>query len=142
MAGGGTFTVGKVTGVDALGITLMKLEREWLQEMERGITAEAIDLMNQANTIAPEASGTLKASTVVSVEVESGVRVLANATYTDRKAAAVHEGIHWGIRQKDREARPYFKWFERTWMGMAEGAVQRMLARCLAVIERGKGASE
>lgn len=142
MGGGGTFTIGKVTGVDALGITLRKLEREWLQEMEAGITAEAVNLMNEANARAPQASGKLKASTVVAVEVEQGVRVLANATYTDRKAAAVHEGIHWGIRQKDAAGRPYFKWLERTWMGRAEGAVQRMLARCLSVIERGKGASE
>lgn len=137
---GGVFTVGKVTGVDALGVTLKGLQREWLREMEAGITEEAVELMNKANAIAPQASGTLKASTVVAVEVEQGVRVLANATYTDKKAAAVHEGIHWGIRIKAAEGRPYFKWLERTVGTFAQGFVDRILARCLAVIERGKGA--
>jgi hypothetical protein len=129
----GSFIIGKVTGVNELGIKLRGLEKAWLSEMEAAIPTEAHALMASANALVPVASGTLKASALVTSQVVDGRKVEAVACYTDKKAAAVHEGIHWGIHF---QGEPGFKWYERALSGFAQGFVDRMLARCLAVLER------
>lgn len=114
-------------GEKALLGRLRGLPKAFLAEMESSIPQEAQALMDQAQVLAPARTGTLKASAVVTHETKPS-RVLAAAAYTDRKAAAVHEGIHWGVKreQDTRWHLEHLKWFERALGPFAQGFVDRM----------------
>lgn len=119
-----------VSGADELKRRITGLSQAFLKEMEQAIPEEAKGLMAAANALAPRVSGKLIESSVVTSEVKSN-KVLAAASYTDEKAAAVHEGVHWGLsRVKDpRYHLDHLKWYERALNAFAPGFSERMVTR-------------
>jgi hypothetical protein len=125
----------KVEGGDELRKALKKHEAAFLAEMAEALPVEAQALMAAANATAPRASGTLIASSSVSSVVqEKKGRVRAAAAYTDEKAAAVHEGLHWGVHIEGTRG---FKWFERALNGFEGGFVDRIVSRLRRLVGGG-----
>jgi hypothetical protein len=114
---------------------LKKHEAEFLREMAEALPNEAQQLMAAANSLAPRASGALASSaSVSSVVQEKRGRVRAVAAYTDEKAAAVHEGVHWGERIEGTRG---FKWLERALNAFEGGFAQRIAERLKRLVGGG-----
>lgn len=111
----------KIEGGEKLMAALNKKKDEFLQAMVDEIPNEANQLLAAAQVGVPSKSGTLAASAVVSTEVTK-TRVESAVAYTDPKAAAVHEGIHW--RHKFNTA--HRKWFERAFHAFESGFIERV----------------
>lgn len=112
-----------IEGGEELRRALRKVREEFMAECRQAIPEEAQALMAQAQAAAPRGSGTLAASAEVS-KTKGGMK--AAAAFLDEKAAAVHEGIHWGHRIEGTQG---FKWYERILAGFEAGFVSRMAAR-------------
>lgn len=122
----------KLEGGPALMRALRRQEKAFLAELGDALPAEAEALMQSANAAAPQAGGTLVGSSVVSSVVQEGKgRVRAVAAYTDEKAPAVHEGIHWGAKVEGTKG---FKWFERALNSFETGFVARIGARLRRIV--------
>lgn len=116
-----------VEGGDALRKALQRKSAEVAREMEIALPQEGAALMAQANAIAPKATGELVASSsVTSAVTRKGQRVRVAAAYLDEKAAAVHEGVHWGKKIQGTRG---FKWFERALNAFTPGFIERIVAR-------------
>jgi len=117
----------KLEGAKELKRALRKQEKLFFAEMAQALPEEGQTLMSSANAAAPTKSGALKASAQVSSVVqEKRGRVRVAAAYVDEKAAAVHEGIHWGAKVEGTKG---FKWYERALNGFEAGFVERIAAR-------------
>lgn len=117
----------EVKGLEQLKRELRKQKRAFFQEMAAALPVEAEKLMSQANTAAPRASGELVSSANVSVVLqESKGRVRVAAAYLDEKAAAVHEGVHWGGKVEGTRG---FKWYERAFNAFEVGFIERIAQR-------------
>ncbi|MHB1065425.1 MAG: hypothetical protein ACYC1Z_13220 [Georgenia sp.] len=117
----------ELEGGPALLRALRRQEKAFLDELANALPAEGQALMNSANAKAPRGSGTLAGSSSVTTEVnESKGRVRVAAAYLDEKAAAVHEGVHWGEKVEGTKG---FKWYERVLNGFEAGFVSRIGAR-------------
>lgn len=116
-----------VEGGDALRKALQKKSAEVAREMSLALPQEGAALMAQANAIAPKATGELVASSsVTSAVTRKGTKVAVAAAYLDEKAAAVHEGVHWGKKIQGTRG---FKWFERAFRAFQSAAIERIVAR-------------
>jgi len=116
-----------VEGGEALRKTLTKKSAEVAREMELALPQEGAALMAQANALAPRATGELVgSSSVTSAVTRKGAKVAVAAAYLDEKAAAVHEGVHWGKKIQGTRG---FKWFERALQGFQAGFIERIVAR-------------
>lgn len=110
---------------------LKEMQSKFLREMRRALPEEADKLMAQAS--APQVSGALEGSESV-VSSSSKGKVDVAAGYTDRKAAAVHEGVHWGDKVEGTRG---FKWFEREFQVWEPQAIARIVARLRALTREG-----
>lgn len=116
-----------VEGGEALRKALTKKSAEVAREMELALPHEGAALMAQANALAPRATGELVgSSSVTSAVTRKGAKVAVAAAYLDEKAAAVHEGVHWGKKIQGTRG---FKWFERAFNAFQQGAVERIVTR-------------
>lgn len=114
---------------------LRKVEGKFLDELEKALPDEAERLMGDANALAPSVSGTLLASASVSSSTNAKrTKIKAVAAYLDEKAAAVHEGIHWGRKTKKQQRG--FKWFERAINGALSGTASRIVSRLKALVAK------
>lgn len=110
-------------GADLLR-SLRKKPREALALLAKVLPDEGENLMTAAAMAAPRGTGELAASaSVTSLVQESKGVVRVAAAFTDEKAAAVHEGVHWGVHIEGTKG---FKWYEHTTNAFAEGFVQRV----------------
>lgn len=119
-----------VEGGEQLVAKLRAKEREFLDSMAEQLPAEGEQLRSEANALAPVASGQLVSSSVVESEVKPS-HVRTGIGYTDPKAPAVHEGIHWGHKIKAEHRR---KWLERALHAFAGGFAERVAARLRALV--------
>lgn len=116
-----------VEGGDALRKALQKKSAEVAREMAIALPQEGAALMAHADALAPRASGELVASSsVTSAVTRKGAKVAVAAAYLDEKAAAVHEGVHWGRKIQGTRG---FKWFERALNAFTPGFIERIVAR-------------
>ncbi len=116
-----------VEGGEALRKALTKKSAEVAREMALALPQEGAALMAQANALAPRATGELVgSSSVTSAVTRKGAKVAVAAAYLDEKAAAVHEGVHWGKKVQGTRG---FKWFERALQGFQAGFIERIVAR-------------
>lgn len=110
---------------------------QFLDVMRVGLQEEAARLLGAAESTTPTASGKLLTSLKLSsADQPTKGRVRFAVAYTDEKAAAVHEGVHWG--QKVDHETGGFKWFEKAFNAWEPGAVDRILARLRALTGGGK----
>ena len=124
----------KLEGGDALRKALRAKEKEFLRELATALPEEGYALMGSANAAAPRSSGTLAASSsVTSVVQEDQGRVRVAAAYTDPKAAAVHEGVHWGQHFETK----HMKWFEHALHAFETGFFSRIGARLRRIVGGG-----
>ena len=133
MAGKGVNMLMKLEGGEALRKALQRQEEAFLRELADTLPAEGQALMGAANAAAPRVSGTLVASSSVTSVVQKG-RVRVAAAYLDEKAAAVHEGVHWGHHI---EGTPHFKWYERVLNGFEGGFLERIASRLKRLVGGG-----
>jgi hypothetical protein len=113
-----------IEGGNELVKALKKKPREFLALLAQRLPAEGQALMNAANAAAPRRTGTLAGSSVVTSVVQEAKGVVrVAAAYTDEKAAAVHEGVHWGEHVEGTNG---FKWFERATSKFEQGFVDRV----------------
>lgn len=113
-----------IEGGDELLKALRKKPREFLALLAQRLPIEGQALMSAANAAAPRRTGTLAASSLVTSVVQEAKGVVrVAAAYTDEKAAAVHEGLHWG---EHIEGTPGFKWFEKATNSFEQGFVERV----------------
>lgn len=125
----------KVEGGEQLRRALKRQEQRFIDEMAKAIPEEAAALMASANATAPRKSGALVASAVVSSALQpKRGSVKAAAAYTDEKAAAVHEGVHWGAHIENTRG---FKWFERALNRFEPGFLERIAARLKRLVGGG-----
>lgn len=117
----------QLKGMEKLRRALKKQPERFFAEMAMALPAEAQALMGQANGAAPRKSGELAGSSSVTsvVQVRKG-RVRVAAAYLDEKAAAVHEGVHWGAHIEGTRG---FKFFERALNAFEGGFASRIVAR-------------
>lgn len=135
MASRGVNVLMRVEGGAQLKRALKKKREEFLREMAAALPDEGQALMAQANVAAPRASGTLVgSSSVTTVEQRAKGRVRVAAAYLDPKAAAVHEGLHWGRHVPGTKG---FKWYERTLAAFEGGFVERIAARLRRLVGGG-----
>lgn len=133
--GKGIDVVMKLEGGDALRKALKKRPQEFLAEMDAALTEETARLRGAAESETPAASGTLLMSlTTSSAKQPAKGRLRFAVAYTDDKAAAVHEGVHWG---KHFEGTRGFKWFERVFNAFEQGFVQRVADRLRRLVGGG-----
>lgn len=124
----------KLEGAEQLRRELKRQEVRFFGEMAQALPEEAAALMAAANAEAPRATGTLAASSSVTKEIDNSDRtVRVVAAYLDEKAAAVHEGIHWGEHFETRG----MKWFERAKNGFERGVVERIGDRLRRIVGGG-----
>jgi hypothetical protein len=117
----------KVEGGDALRRALQKKAAEVAREMELALPQEGEALRRQGDATVPRATGELAASSsVTSAVLKRGTRVKVAVAYLDEKAAAVHEGVHFGRKVKGTRG---FKWLERAMQRFEAGFVERIVAR-------------
>lgn len=119
------------TGEKALLGRLRGMPRAFLGEMAQAVPREAEALMQAAQATAPSKSGALRASAVVTHQVKRS-RVQAAAAYTAKYAAAVHEGMHWGVKGQH----PGMKWYEKALNAFAPGFALRMADALRRVLGR------
>lgn len=112
-----------VKGGEELRQALKKNMAKFEAAMDTALPEEAALLLAAANAIAPKSTGALTGSGVVSSEKSRLGGTKAVAAYTDEKAAAVHEGIHWNRKIKGTHG---FKWYERALNSFEPGFVQRI----------------
>lgn len=88
---------------------MRKKQTEFLEAMLSWLPAQGDELLAIAQRDAPKASGKLARTGVVSVQTLKN-RVRVAVAFTDDKAAAVHEGIHWRVKVDGTRG---YKWFEK-----------------------------
>jgi len=120
-------------GADELKRKLRKLEPQFLDAMKQELPREGESLRSAAQSLAPVAGGELRSSAVVATKV-SKTRVAVLVGYTDEKAAAVHEGIHWGRFHPGTKG---YKWLERALNTFAAGFTNRIAGVLRGVVSRG-----
>lgn len=117
----------KLEGGEQLRKALRAKEREFLEEMAAALPEEGQKLMSAAAAAAPRDSGELAGSaSVTSALTKKGTRVKVAAAFLDEKAAAVHEGVHWGHHIEGTRG---FKWYERILNGFEGGFIERIATR-------------
>lgn len=121
----------QVKGVEELIRKLRWHKRAFIGELAQALPEEAKRLEAAAQQGVPRASGRLASSVAVVSEVQSNAVHVA-VGYTDPKAAAVHEGIHWRRRVKDVHG---FKWLERALNAFEQGFAERIAARLRRLVE-------
>lgn len=124
-----------IKGMAQLRRAVKKQPARFLAEMAVALPAEAQTLMAQATAVAPRSSGELAASASVTsvVQARKG-RVRVAAAYLDDKAAAVHEGVHWGAHVEGTRG---FKFFERTLNSFEGGFASRIVSRLKRLVRGG-----
>lgn len=133
--GKGIDVIMKMEGGDELRKALKKRPLEFLAEMDIALTEETARLRGAAESETPAASGTLLMSlTTSSAKQPQKGRLRFAVAYTDEKAAAVHEGIHWN---RFVEGTAGFKWFERAFNAFEPAAGQRIVQRLRTLVARG-----
>jgi hypothetical protein len=116
-----------VEGGEALRKALTKKSAEVAREMAIALPAEGQTLMQTAGATVPRATGELAgSSSVTSSLTKKGQRVRVAAAYLDEKAAAVHEGLHWGKKIQGTKG---FKWFQRAFDAYKSAAIGRIVER-------------
>lgn len=126
----------EVRGLEELKRELRKQKRAFFEEMARALPEEGQSLMQQATAAAPKASGELAGSSLLSVEVkDSKGSVRVAAAFTDDKAAAVHEGVHWGGFVAGTRG---FKFYERVFNAFEVGFIERIAQRLRRLTGGGK----
>lgn len=117
----------EVEGGEQLRRALKGKERQFLEEMAAALPEEGQKLMSAAVAAAPRLSGELaSSSSVTSAKAKRGSRVKVAAAFLSEKAAAVHEGVHWGRHIKGTRG---FKWYERVLNAFEGGFVERIASR-------------
>lgn len=125
--------ISQVEGADELRRNLRKFEKRFLEEMEQVLPREVETLMTQARHEAPARSGELRASASITSDMKpKRGRFRVVGAYLDEKAAAVHEGIHWG--KKVEGGTKGMKWFERVANAWAPESAKRVVARLRALV--------
>lgn len=100
----------RVSGGPALVSALKRKQGQFLKTMQTELPAAGQATLAAAQQVVPRKVGELAASAVVSSEVkDNAVRVAV--AYTDKKAAAVHEGVHHGHHVEGTHG---FKWLEHS----------------------------
>lgn len=126
----------KLEGGAALRKALKKKEKEFFAEMQTALQGESARLHGAAESQTPAASGTLLMSLTTSSAVQPTKGSVRYAVaYLDEKAAAVHEGVHWGHKV---EGTGGFKWFEKALNSFEAGFVQRIGARLKRLVGGGE----
>lgn len=133
--GGNVSVLMKVEGGEALRKALRKMPDAFIAEMRAAMLHQGEQLRTDADGAAPRASGTLTRSSVVALLEDDPVFVSVGVAYTDPKAPAVHEGIHWRKRKGAQE--PGFHWFLRTFNTFAGGYIGRIAARLKRLVGGG-----
>jgi hypothetical protein len=110
---------------------LRSMRGPFLQEMKAAIEEGGAILQSQANAAAPVQSGTLVSSSSTATAERSDHFSMAIG-YTDPKAPAVHEGIHWRKHLGERE--PGFHWFRKSFDLFANGFSARVAQRLKALV--------
>jgi hypothetical protein len=112
----------QISGVESIEQALTKKLEQLLAAAGEAIPSEAHQLLAKAQQAVPRLTGELADSASVETQTINGSTV-ATVVYTDPKAAAVHEGFHWG--HKDSGAKGY-KWLERSLNESEAGFAERM----------------
>ncbi len=123
-----------VKGGDELRRALKARMGLFMAAMDKILPEEAQLLRQAADAKAPALSGELRSSSEVSSEKTRTQGTRAAVAYLDEKAAAVHEGIHYGHHLKGTKG---FKWLENATNEFQTGFVQRVAAKLRAVIGGG-----
>jgi hypothetical protein len=122
----------KVEGGEELRRRLLKFQKQMIDAMERELPAEGRKLEAASNALAPRASGELKASSSVTDHVNAKrTKVRVAVAYLLERAAAVHEGVHWGQKVKGTRG---FKWMERATNAWKPEAVSRIVEALRRVV--------
>lgn len=116
----------KVDGGEELRKKLRQVPDLFIQEMAKALPEEAKNLGAEAQAGVPVEHGSLAASLAVKTSKKK-TRISAAVGYTDHKAAAVHEGIHWAHREGAKE--PGFHWFLKAFTAFAGGFIERIAQR-------------
>lgn len=114
-----------VEGGEELVKRLKKVEAQFMAELAAAFPDSGEALRGQANSQAPRASGRLLSSSFVASEAKRH-RVQTVVGYTDPKAPAVHEGIHWGHKISEKHRR---KWLENALNAFAPSFAEHIAAR-------------
>lgn len=103
---------------------LRKKPKEFFALLAQRLPDEGENLAAAAAMAAPSVSGELASSaSVTSVAQESKGVVRVAAAFLDEKAAAVHEGVHWGQHIEGTEG---LKFFEKTANAFEQGFIERI----------------
>lgn len=136
MAPRGVNVLMKVEGGEQLRRALKRQRERFFEEMRAGLDEESARLLGAAKSETPAASGTLLMSLTRSSSVQASKgRIRHAVAYTDPKAAAVHEGVHWG--RKTAKPTRGFKWFERVLHAFEAGFVERIATRLRRLVGGG-----
>lgn len=122
-----------IEGGEELRKALKKHEARFLAEMRAALPDEGAKVMAVAQAEAPRGTGTLAASAAIS-KSNSRTKTRVAVGFLDEKAAAVHEGVHWGHFVEGTRG---FKWFERAWLRMESGIVDRIVQRLRRIVGGG-----
>lgn len=124
----------ELKGGEELKKKLRSMPGAFVAAMVDELPREGAMLKEQANGHVPDEHGTLRASAAVSSELPKGNRgrVRVAVAYTDKKAAAVHEGVHWNRHFKTL----HMKWFERAFHAFEGGFVRRIVEKLQGVVGR------
>lgn len=114
-----------IEGGEELRRALKKHEARFLEVMREALPEEAEKVKSVATVEAPRGTGTL-ASSAALVKSNGRTKVRVAVGFLDEKAAAVHEGIHWGHFV---EGTTGFKWFEKAFARMQGGILERIVQR-------------
>jgi hypothetical protein len=116
----------KLEGWDELRKKLRAMRGPFLQEMKGAIEEGGTMLQGMANASAPVQAGTLVSSSATATQAKGDFFSMA-VGYTDPKAPAVHEGIHWRKREGSKE--PGFHWFLQAFQRFSSGYMERVAQR-------------
>lgn len=116
----------KVEGWNEVRKKLRSMRGLFLQEMDATMAEGARIVQQQSNAAAPVASGTLVSSATIQHEKKADF-ISYGMGYTDEKAAAVHEGIHWGHKFGKKERG--FQWLMRVMEEFAPSYIEHVAMR-------------
>lgn len=113
----------RIEGGPELIKALKKIAPEFLRVATEAIQREGVTIESAAQLTVPRGTGALAASCVVSHQT-GAKRSSTAVAYTLDRAAAVHEGVHWGHHHQTKG----MKWFERAFYALKPQALARIVA--------------
>jgi hypothetical protein len=124
----------KFEGGEELRRALKGIERKFLDTMAKAIDEEAHKVMAAGIASAPKLSGELASATNVVVSRSRG-QVQGAASFLKDRAAAVHEGVHWGRKIPTKG----FHWFANAALDWEPAAAKRIVQRLQDITGEGGG---